>query len=133
MPYINTTTLMGYLTADLELRSVQGGSTVASFTLGITSGGFEGRPKRAAFFDCEVWGGWAQILCKSARKGSLVLVEGRLAQDRWVDKETEKNRSRIKVVAEKAFHLLTPQREDDGEAFPEGGVPARNGERGERE
>ena len=99
MPYINTVSLMGHLTANPELKNLAGGKTVCSFTIAI-NGRQEGE---ADFFPCEIWGGWAQNLAKTATKGSLVLVEGNLGQDRW-EKDGQKH-SRIKVKAQRAFHL----------------------------
>lgn len=110
MPYLNSTTLMGNLVAAPVQRSTPGGS-VATFTVAIQSGGFEGKPSRADFIDCEAWSGWAENLCRTAHKGALVLVMGRLAQERWQDSATGKTRSRVKLVAQRAFHLQRPERE----------------------
>lgn len=103
MPYVNNVQLMGNLTGDPELIETQSGRAVCEFTLGINSRSEDG--SRADFFDCVVFGGWAQNLAKTARKGSLVLVEGFLAQERWVDKRSNQNRSRVRVKAQRAFHL----------------------------
>jgi len=104
MPYLNTVTLMGHLVADPELRSTPGGEKVANFSLGVNLKAKDGK-EHAEFFNVEVWGGWAENLTKTARKGALVLVEGRLRQETWKDKESGENRSRVKVRARRAFHV----------------------------
>ena len=115
MPYLNEVTLMGHLTADPELKQTPAGS-VASFTLALNSAGGDGKP-RAEFFDCEVWKGWAENLARTARKGLLVLVTGRLRHEQWTEQKTNAKRSRIKVVCARAFHVEAqyaeaPERED---------------------
>ena len=82
----------------------------------------------AEFYDVQVWGGWAENFCKSARKGSLVLVEGRVLQERWTDEATGKGRSRMKVRARKVFDLRASRQagqesareELEAEVVPEG-------------
>ncbi len=104
MPYLNTVTLLGHLTADPELKTTPSGDSVATFSVGINSK-LKSGDSRAEFFDCEVWKGWAENLCKTARKGSLVLLQGRLRQEQWVDAKTNAKRSRVKVVAQRALHV----------------------------
>ena len=102
MPYLNEVILLGNLAGDPELVEVDPESKVATFTVAINSGQ---EKKRADFFDCEAWGGWGENLVKNAKKGSLVLVHGKLIQHRWTDSETSKKRSRIKVRAQQVFTL----------------------------
>jgi single-stranded DNA-binding protein len=61
-----------------------------------------------------VWGGWAENLVKTVRKGSWVFVEGRLRQDQWVDNATGKKRCRLKVSGKRVFHF-EPQYADSRE------------------
>ena len=99
----NDVHLVGRLTAAPELKKV-GDSSVANFTLAINYKDLDDKP-RGEFFDCDVWGGWAENLVKTAKKGSLVAVYGRLRQEKWTDKETQKGRSKIVVCAEAAYHV----------------------------
>ena len=115
--YVNHVTLMGHLTADLELITTRGGSKLAEFTI-AQNFKVEGKEEWAEFYDCQVWGGWAENFCKSAKKGSLVLVEGRLLQERWTDEATGKGRSRMKIRARKVFDLRA-SRQAGHEAAPE--------------
>ncbi len=104
MPTLNTVTLMGHLVADPAIRFTPSGEKVANFSLGTNYKAKDGK-EHAEFFDVEVWGGWAENLAKTAKKGALVLIEGRLRQESWKDKETGENRSRVKVRAFRAFHV----------------------------
>jgi single stranded DNA-binding protein len=116
MPFLNSVTLMGHLAADVEVRQVPSGDTVATFRLGVNHGRSDGKPRKGDFFTCDIWGGWAQNLAKTARKGSLVIVEGRLAQDRWIDAKTNEPRTRVKVIASRVFHVAAQYPDSGGEA-----------------
>ena len=116
MASINKVTLMGNLTRDPELRYAPSGTPVANFSIAVNYRNQESGEEHAEFFDCEVWGGWAENLCKTAKKGSCVLVDGRLRQEIWRDKDTGDNRYRVKVRGRSAFHvqLQYAEREEEG-------------------
>jgi len=105
MPYLNHVTLMGHLTQDPELRFTPKGTPVTSLRIGINPRVGEGQEKRSEFYDCDVFGGWAENLCKTAKKGSLVVLEGRLRHEQWIDGPTNKPRSKVKIVAFEAVHV----------------------------
>ena len=46
------------------------------------------------------WARLAEVAAQFCRKGSPVLVKGRLQLDQWEDKETNAKRSKLRVVAE---------------------------------
>jgi single-strand DNA-binding protein len=117
MPYINEVVLMGNLTADPELKKTPAGDSVATFSIGVNYKTRDGK-NRAEFFDCEVWKGWAENLCRTAKKGSIVLLTGRLRQESWVDPKTNGKRSRVKVVAQKALHVEAKFAGEDAEREP---------------
>ena len=51
------------------------------------------------FFEIKVFGRLAERVIPQLSKGDLVLIEGRLHQDRWLDKQTGEPRSKIRIVA----------------------------------
>ena len=126
MPYLNHVTLMGHLVADPEIKKTPAGDSVAAFTLGLNSRSRDGK-ERADFFDCEVWQAFAENLCKTAKKGSLVLVQGYLRQEQWVDSKTNNKRSRVKVRATRAFHVEAQYAGGDGEPALETEAQAQEG------
>ena len=108
MASFNRVLLMGNLTKDPELRYTPGGSAVTDFGLAInrsynTSSGE--KKEETCFVEITVWGKQAESVTKYLHKGSSAFVEGRLQLDQWEDKETGKNRSRLKVVAERVQFL----------------------------
>lgn len=97
----NKTVLMGNLTRDPELRSTPNGSQVASFSLAInrTWKNASGEQQEAVdYIDCNIWGKPAEIITQYMKKGSGILVSGRLQQRSW-EQEGQK-RSKVEVVVE---------------------------------
>ena len=88
-------TIVGNLTDDPELRFTASGSPMARFTVASTprirdkdSG--EYRDGEALFLTCTAWRETAEHAVESLRKGTRVLVLGRLRLSRWETEEGEK-------------------------------------------
>lgn len=93
---INQVILMGRLTRDPEQRTTTTGKTIASFSIAVDRAG---QDDQADFFDITAWEKLGELAVQYLAKGRRVLVQGRLRQDSWDDKETGKKRSRIEVTA----------------------------------
>jgi len=104
MASFNKVILMGNLTRDPEVRYTTGGTAVCDITLAInhnyTDKRSNERREEVSFIDITLWGRTAEIAGEYLAKGRPVLVEGRLQQDKWDDKETGQKRSKLKVVAD---------------------------------
>jgi single-strand DNA-binding protein len=101
---VNQVILLGRLTADVELRSTASGKNVASFSLAVDRNG-EG----ADFFEITAWEKTAELLQQYTGKGSKILVQGRLQQESWDDKDSGKKRSKVTVVANDVTFLDSKQ------------------------
>lgn len=110
---INQVILMGRLTRDPEQRSTTTGKTIASFSIAVDRGGQE---DAADFFNVTAWEKLGELVMQYLAKGRRVLVQGRLRQDTWDDKETGKKQSRIEVVATDVTFLDGPN--DGGSGAP---------------
>lgn len=99
----NTTTLVGNLTRDPELRFTQSGQATASFGIAVNrtwndrSSGE--RREQTSFFDVVAWGALAENAATSLRRGDRAVVTGRLEQRTWETQEGDK-RSKVEVVAD---------------------------------
>ncbi|MGP8200509.1 MAG: single-stranded DNA-binding protein [Limisphaerales bacterium] len=103
MANFNKVILAGNLTRDPELRYTPKGSAVVKFTLAInrTWKNEAGENKEeVSFVDVDAWGRQAEVIAQYMRKGRPFLVEGRLKQDTWEDKNTHQKQSKLKVVLE---------------------------------
>ena len=112
MSSLNKVMLMGNLTRDPELKTVNGKSSVVEIGLAINrtikSDNGESR-EEVTFVDVTVWGRTAENVAKYLKKGSSALVEGRLQFDSWQDKATGQNRSKLRVVADSVQFLSSPK------------------------
>ena len=102
---INQVILMGRLTRDPEQRTTTSGRTVVSFSIAADR---QTQDDQADFFDVTAWEKLGELVMQYLSKGRRVLVQGRLRQDSWEDKETGKRRSRIEVVASDVTFLDGP-------------------------
>lgn len=102
---INQVILMGRLTRDPEQRTTSTGKTIASFGIAVDRGG---QDDTADFFNVTAWEKLGELVVQYLAKGRRVLVQGRLRQDSWDDKETGKKQSRIEVVATDVTFLDGP-------------------------
>ena len=118
---INQVILMGRLTRDPEQRSTTTGKTIASFSIAVDRGG---QDDQADFFDITAWEKTGELVMQYLAKGRRVLVQGRLRQDSWDDKETGKKRSRVEVTANDVTFLDGPNG-DSGSSAPAGGASSR--------
>lgn len=102
MASFNKVILMGNLVADPEMRVTPGGMSICKFTLAVnrqfTTKEGEQR-EEVAYVDVDAFGRSAEVISKYLNKGSPILVEGRLRQDKWENQQGEK-RSKLMVVCE---------------------------------
>jgi single-strand DNA-binding protein len=108
---INQVILMGRLTRDPEQRTTTTGKTIASFSIAVDRAG---QDDQADFFDITAWEKLGELAVQYLSKGRRVLVQGRLRQDSWDDKETGKKRSRIEVTATDITFLDGPSGDGAG-------------------
>ncbi len=91
-------TVIGNLTDDPDLRFTTSGTALAKFTVASTprvldrqSG--EWRDGEPLFLTCTVWRELAEHVAESLRKGTRVVVTGRLRLSRWETDEGEKRQA----------------------------------------
>lgn len=93
---LNRVILIGRLTRDPELRYLQNGTAVASFTLAVDR---KYNREETDFIDIVVWRGLAENCANYLGKGRLAAVEGRLQIRSYEDKEGIRRKA-IEVVAD---------------------------------
>lgn len=97
----NRVILIGNLTRDPELRYTPSGTAVCDLSIAVnnTRGRGNDRREETCFVDVTVWDRMAENCSEYLSKGRSVLIEGRLRQDTWDDKETGRKRSKLAVTA----------------------------------
>ena len=110
----NKVILVGNLTRDIELRYSQGGMGIAKTAIAtsrkFTSNGE--KKEEVCFVDITFFGRSAEVSNQYLRKGSKILVEGRLSFDQWVDQNGQK-RSKHSVVVE-TMQMLDSKGDNQG-------------------
>lgn len=110
----NKVILMGNLTRDVEVRTTASGQSVANFSLAVNRSwrGQDGQQQdQTSFINCVAWGKVGDIIAQYVRKGSPLLVSGRLDQRSYQDKDGNK-RSAVEVVVED-FNFVGGGRSDN--------------------
>ena len=76
---INRVVLAGRPTKDLELKSINSGTSVCSFTLAVDRN-FKSRSgeRQADFINCVAWEKTAKVMSQYVKKGSVIGVDGRI-------------------------------------------------------
>lgn len=120
MASFNKVILVGNLTRDPELRYTPSGKAIAKVGMAVnrtwTSESGE-KKEEVTFVDVDIFGRTAENVSQYMRKGSSMLIDGRLRLDQWDDKQTGQKRSKLGVVAESVQFLGSPR-------GAEGGAPA---------
>ena len=85
--------VIGNVGKEPEVREV-GDSKVANFSIAATERGYTTKsgkevPEHTEWFNCEVWGGLANVVEKFVHKGDRLMLEGKL-RTRSYDKDGEK-------------------------------------------
>src|SRR5512137_2997484 len=102
MNSFNRVILLGNLTRDPEVRYIPSGTAVASFAIAVNRRFKQGDEMKdeVSYIDIVVFGKTAENCGQYLNKGDAILVEGRIQQRRWDDKETGQKRSKVEVVAQ---------------------------------
>jgi single-strand DNA-binding protein len=124
--------ITGNLTRDPELRTTPNGASVCSFSVAVnrvfkdSSGN---QQESVSFIDCSAWGKLGEMIGQYAKKGSGVLVSGRLDQRSWEDKNSGQKRSRVEIGGED-FNFTGPANSSDngGRSGNFGASSSRNDE-----
>lgn len=105
----NRVVLLGNLTRDIELRDA--GLSIANFSLAVNdrrkvNGEYQ---ECVDYIDITAFGRDAEIAAEYLSKGSPVMVEGKLRQEKWQDKDGN-NRSKLVVICDRL--VLLGKRQD---------------------
>lgn len=100
---LNRIVIMGRMTSDPELRRTGSGIAVASFAVACERDfGGKDQEKETDFIDCVAWRQTGEFVSKYFKKGSMIIVSGRLQIRSWTDKEGGKRRT-AEVLADHVY------------------------------
>ena len=99
---LNTIIIQGRIVRDPELRRTGSGIAVASFTVAVDRDFAQDGKKETDFIDCVAWRQTGEFVSKYFRKGSMIVVKGRLQIRSWNDKDGNKRKT-AEVVADNCY------------------------------
>ena len=109
MPNVNVVMLAGHLGQDPEIRYSAKGTACCRFSMAVTryikAEACNEFKQETLWIQCTCFSHAAEKMQKRGAKGASVMVQGYLKEDRWNDKESGKEISRIVVVADKVSIL----------------------------
>lgn len=100
---LNKVFVLGRLTADPQLRTTPAGQSVTSFSVAtnrVWNDKTGNRQEETEYHNVVVWGRQAEIASQFLKKGSVVLIEGRLRTRSWQDKEGQ-SRKITEIICER--------------------------------
>lgn len=131
---MNKTILMGRLTRDPEVRYSQTDSNmaIARFSLAVDRRyKKQGDTVTADFFNCTAFGKQGEFVEKYLKKGTKIVVTGRIQNDNYTNKEGQKVYSVQIMVEEIEFAESKASSQsnagNDGSAQPQMGAPDADG------
>jgi len=100
---LNKVIILGNLTRDPDIRTLPSGQSVANF--GVATNRFfynknREKQKQTEFHNIVAFGRNAEIAQQYLKKGSMILIEGRLQTRSWQD-SSGNNRSRTEIITER--------------------------------
>lgn len=118
MASYNRVIMMGNLTRDPDYKQLTSGQAVCKLSL-ASNRQFKNKQtgmmvQEVCFIDVDVWGAQADSCNQFLKKGSGVLVEGRLKFDSWQDSDGQK-RNKHTIVADRVTFLQTAASSQDEE------------------
>ena len=100
---ITSTTIVGNLTRDPEIRYTRDGQATTSMSVAVNRRWQDRTTKEweesTSYFDVVCWRDLAENVALSLTKGARVVVTGRLEQRSWESDEGDK-RSKVEIVAD---------------------------------
>jgi len=119
---VNKAILLGNVGKDPEIRSTNGRSIVASFSVATTERQKDGQGNwqdKTEWHNLIAFNRTAEIVRDYLRKGSQVLIEGKIQTRTWDDRESGQKKYRTEILIND-LTLLGDGREENGGSGPTG-------------
>lgn len=97
---LNHVVIMGRMVRDPELRQLDNGTSVTSFSVAVDRNYVDKNTneRQADFLNVVAWRQTADFVCKYFHQGDMIALEGSLQSRKYTDKDNN-NRTAIEIVA----------------------------------
>ncbi len=99
MADINTVTLTGRISQDIELKYFESGSCKAILSIAVNKWNAKEKKEEANFFNVEIWNKQAEFVGEYGKKGQQATILGNLDISKWTD-EAGNNKQRVFIHAQ---------------------------------
>ena len=97
---INKVFIKGNISSECELKQTTSGTSVCSFSVAVNRFSKDpAEPKKTDFFNVVAWAQKAEFVSRYFKKGSGIVIVGRLENRDWTDKQGNKRIS-TEIIAE---------------------------------
>lgn len=123
MSSLNKLLFAGFLVRDPELRYTAKGKPVCNLTVAshrVRSSDPVETAEEITFVEFAAWGHTGETIASGFKKGQAIIIEGRLKNDSWEDKQTGQKKTKLKAVVEDFSHVV-PTKAEGSAAFVERG------------
>lgn len=104
MASLNKVILIGHMTADPELKQTQGGTSVCSFSIGVSRKYTkQGEQPQSDFINIVAWRNTAEFVSRYFRKGNAICICGSLQTRSWTDNNGNKRYATEVIADEVSF------------------------------
>jgi single-strand DNA-binding protein len=101
----------GNLVRDPELKFTTTGKAIVNFTIGVNHS-----QNNCSFIECVAWNELANLINDKFKKGKYIKVSGTINQQKWTDKATGQNRSKITITANELLKVFSEKKQATGQA-----------------
>lgn len=104
MASVNKVILVGNLGRDPEMHYSPSGDAICNFSIATTDSWKDKsgeKQQRTEWHNISMFGKLAEIAAEYLKKGSSVYIEGRIQTQKWMDKQTEEEKQRTQIVADR--------------------------------
>ena len=107
---MNSAVLVGRVGRDAEIRYFESGKVKANFSIAVNRWDAKTKTEVADWFNIDVWDKLAEFAGEYVKKGVQVVVDGRIAVNKWTDKASGNDRENFYILAN-SIRLLCSKRD----------------------
>jgi single-strand DNA-binding protein len=126
---VNKVFLLGHVGKDPEIRTTQGGTNVVNFSLATTDRQKQGEQwvDQTEWHNLVAFSRTAEVIRDYVKKGSQIMIEGKIKTRSWDDKESGQKKFRTEIIVNELTLLGGVQSRDKGNATSRPGSPRPSG------
>ena len=107
---MNSTVLVGRVGRDAEIRYFESGKVKTTFSVAVSRWDSKTKSEVADWFNIDVWDKLAEFAGEYVKKGAQVVIDGRIAVNKWTDKASGNDRENFYILAN-SIRLLGSKRD----------------------